>query len=79
MADYTIYNYESLRKRFTKMSTEEIMYEFAYVVEERNKLPNLGLSSAFFERSEPLDEAIDFLGGYLACLYCVEHGVDIGN
>lgn len=65
------YNAEELKEKFDSMSLCEIASEYYYVDRLRHEL----LTNAFYTEDfvnkyiEPLDEAWDFLGQYLAKVY----------
>ena len=73
---YKPYDVEELKAKFTSMSITDIMKEYYYVDRMRAEL----LSGKYpeemvFEYCEPLDEAWDFLGQFLAHQYCSIHGL----
>lgn len=68
------YNVEEMKERFERMSLSEIMEEYFYVNRMRNELLSGRYSEEFVHRyCEPLDEAWDYLGHYLAQHYCSMH------
>lgn len=67
------YNVEDLKNRFESMKLHEIADEYYYVDRMRNELLTNDVYNEEFvyKYIEPLDEAWDFLGQYLAKLYLV--------
>ncbi len=73
-----IYNFEELKDRFPHMTDTEVMEEYTKVLRERQKINDMPYNIEEYNiYMPPLDEAENYLGNYLACLYCEEHGVEI--
>ena len=74
----TVYNFEELQKRFVSMTFVEILEEYAKIQRDiavTEKMPFE--SKEFYLHREPLDEAKDYLGFYIAGVCCEEHGIHI--
>lgn len=70
------YDFEKLKSRFEFMSKDEIIQEWIKLSEIHKHLMTCDLETVG-EYCEPIDQAREFLGFYLANLYCIESGYKI--
>lgn len=70
------YSFQSLLKRFTTMTDEDVMEEYAYVAQRIHTLKESG-KLMDSENIDNLNSAYDFLGHYLAHKVCSSFGYDI--
>lgn len=77
-----VYDYEKLLKDFPKMSDGRVRHEFSRVHNKRKQIEfslDCGTitENEYFCFIEPLDMAYQYLSGYLAISYMMEHGYDV--
>ena len=72
-----MYDFESLKERFTDMSEEDIMREYVGILAEKDYIEEHLSESDYFMYVEPLQYAEDYLSGYLDRMVCYERGIEI--
>ena len=68
------YDFEELKRRFETMSNQDIMQEYAELTLRRNELMKWDVFDEFLKLIEDVDNARDYLGHYIAMLYCGMNG-----
>lgn len=68
------YDFEKLLNRLESMSDEEIMHEYTEVSNVRISLMQNPDENYVYTYIEPIDQAHDLLGHYLARKLCTENG-----
>ena len=74
----TTYNFDELQIRFTTMTFTEILEEYVNILKAIDETEKLVTDSEeFYATREPLENARDFLGQYIALKCCDEHGYKV--
>nr|CRY97532.1 hypothetical protein [uncultured prokaryote] len=71
------YDFEKLKLKFQFMTKDEIIQEWLKVSDLHRQLMDCSIEDVF-EYCEPIDQAREFLGFYLADLLCSISGYKIG-